>query len=413
MRRLKAKAILFITALFVLTGLATTHTYAAAQDEIVDYEIGATVNEDATVNLVYHIEWKVLDSDSDGPLSWVRVGIPNNHISGVVGLTDNIRSISYDYDSGSYIRIDFDRKYYKDETVTFEFSVVQDYMYQVDKLEEGYTVYSFTPGWFDYIAIDDMTVCWSADKAYSWDPNCLEIDGNLVWNKGAMSPGEKMTVNITYPNDAYGFDLSKKTEEDHGELPDNVYMIIGLIAMAVMTFGPIALIWVIVRVISSAIYRAGAAFGIGTGKKITRTKIVYYENCPGCGAARRDGQTKCDFCGRSMIKSQETIEEKDIRGKEKEAAKFDKEGEFKYTSAPDTFIKVHVVPVSRPLRTYSSGRTSHSHSSCAHSSCACACACACAGGGRAGCSSKDLYKDTRVALFSHDQRLFADESTGT
>ena len=31
-----------------------------------------------------------------------------------------------------------------------------------------------------------------------------------------------------------------------------------------------------------------------------------------------------------------------------------------------------------------------SHCACA-SSCACACACACAGGGRAGCSAKNLY----------------------
>ena len=35
------------------------------------------------------------------------------------------------------------------------------------------------------------------------------------------------------------------------------------------------------------------------------------------------------------------------------------------------------------------------HSACA-SSCACACACACAGGGRAGCSAKNLYGAVRL-----------------
>ena len=396
MRRLKAKAILFIGVLILLTGMATTRTYAGALDEIVDYEIDATVNGDATVKLVYHIEWKVLDSDSEGPLSWVRVGIPNSHCSEVTALTDNIRSIGYDSGGGSYIRIDFDRNYYKDETIVFEFSVVQDYMYQVNKPEEGYTVYSFTPGWFDDTVIDDMTVRWSADKACSWDPYCLEIAGNLVWMKGAMSPGEKMTVNITYPNDAYDFDLGKNVEEVSEGLLDEVYSTIGMTVFAVLTLGPLFAFWLIIRLISKAVYSAGASFGTGNDKKITRTKIVYYETCPGCGAVRDQGQTMCDYCGRSMIKSEEIIEDKDIRGREKEAAMFSKEGEFRYTNAPNTFIRVHVVPVPRPPRSYSSGRGNHSHSSCAHSSCACACACACAGGGRAGCSSKDLYKSVSI-----------------
>ena len=396
MKKIEAKAILFISVLILLAGMMTAQTYAAGLDEIEDYEISATVNGDGTVKLIYHLEWKVLDSDSEGPLSWVRVGIPNSHCSEMTALTDNISSIGYDSGGGSYMRIDFDRKYYKDETVIFEFSVVQDYMYQVNRPEEGYTVYSFTPGWFDDIVIDDMTVRWSADKASGWDPDCLVIDGYLVWLKGAMSPGEKMTVSITYPNDAYDFDISKNVEEDSGGLMDEVYTMIGVMASAVLTLGPsLFAIWLIIRLISQATYSAGAAFGTGNDKKITRTKIVYYETCPGCGAVRSEGQTRCDYCGRSMIKSEEIIEEKDIRGREKEAAMFNKEGEFRYSSSPNTFIRVHVVPVPRPPRSYSSGSGSHTHSSCAHSSCACACACACAGGGRAGCSSKDLY-DVRV-----------------
>ena len=256
MRKLQAKAILFISVLILLMGMATTRTYAGALDEIVDYEINATVNEDATVKLVYHIEWKVLDSDSEGPLSWVRVGIPNSHYRDLTGLTDNIRSMSYDSTGGSYIRIDFDRDYYKDETVSFEFSVVLDYMYQVNRPEEGYTLYSFTPGWFDDIAIDGMTVRWNADKAYSWDPSCLEIDGNLVWMRQSMSPGEKMTVSVTYPNDAYGFDLSKKEEAEIDDLPEQVYIIIGLIGFAAMSLGPIFLIWLTISLIRQALISA-------------------------------------------------------------------------------------------------------------------------------------------------------------
>lgn len=302
------------------------------------------------------------------------------------------------------MRIDFDRNYYKDETVVFEFSVVQDYMYQVDKFEEGYTVYDFTPGWFDDITVDEMAVHWSADKAYSWDPSCLTIGGDLVWIKEDMRPGETFSISVTYPNDAYGFDLTKKSEEGASSLEDMIYLIIGLLVVVFSFVIPVVIFFVVIRAISDIVYRAGAAFGSSAQKKITRTKIVYFDSCPGCGAVRGEGREKCEFCGRSLIKSKEVIEEKDIRNKEKEAVNFTTEGEFKYTDSPNTFIRVHYVPVPRPARTYSSSSSrSHSrHSSCAHSSCACACACACAGGGRAGCSTKDFYRtNLRLSLLDN------------
>lgn len=380
---------LIIAAVFTMSlgAVFTSRAYAAPLDEILNYEIDVTVNQDATVTMKYHIEWKVLDSDSEGPLSWVRVGIPNSHYGEVMGLTDNIKSIGYDSDGGSYMRIDLDRKYYEDEIIVFEFSVVQDYMYQVDKLEEGYTEYAFTPGWFDDIAIDSMTLRWNADKAYSWNPNCLSMDGDLVWTEQDMAPGDKMTITVTYPNDAYGFDLSKKIAEEEDD-DDWIYVIIGLL----IVLFPVIVLIALVRAVSSAVYTARAAFG-PKEKRITRTKIVYYPTCPGCGAVREEGKTKCEFCGRDLIKSKEVIREKDIRTGEREAANFTEEGEFRYTSRPNTYIRVHMVPVQHSARNRSSKSSSRSHrSSCAHSSCACACACACAGGGRAGCSVKDFYK---------------------
>ncbi|MCR4789146.1 MAG: hypothetical protein K5888_11210, partial [Lachnospiraceae bacterium] len=139
-----ALVILLTTALACVNALSVRSHASKPLDEILDYEINASVNDDATVTLTYHIEWKVLDSDSEGPLTWVKVGIPNKHYVEMTALTDNIEKIGYMSDSGSYARIDFDKKYYEDDVVIFEFSVVQDYMYQVDKLEEGFTVYAFT-----------------------------------------------------------------------------------------------------------------------------------------------------------------------------------------------------------------------------------------------------------------------------
>ena len=383
-----AKLLLIVTVVFLSFMAFPNFAKAAPLDEIIDYDITAKINEDATVKLTYHIEWKVLDSDSEGPLTWVRVGIPNSHYSEVLGLSDNIKSIKYDSSGGSYMRIDIDRAYYKDEIIPFEFSVVMDYLYQVNKLEEGYTVYSFTPGWFDDITVDKMTLKWNADKAYSWDPDCYVLVGNLVWMQNDLAPGEKFTVSVTYPNDAYAFDLSKKAEEGNSDKNDWFY---GLLGCLVCFGGPFAGIYAFVKLISKALYLGGAAFGSANAKKVTRTKIVYYDSCPSCGAVRGEGQQTCEYCGKSFVKSEETIEEKDIKGSEKEAAKFTEDGEFKYTDSPNTFIRVHTIPIPRPTRSYSSSGRSH-HSSCAHSSCACACACACAGGGRAGCSTKDFYK---------------------
>ena len=377
----------FIISLLVMlfTNISLISVFAGDLDEIVRYDISASVNDDATVTLRYHVEWKVLDSDSEGPLTWVTIGIPNKHYSQLEALSETIKSISYDSGNGSNVRIDLDRAYYEGEVVSFDFSLVQDYIYSVNKFEEGYTVYSFTPGWFDEIDVDNMTIRWEdASKAESWTPDCFMEGNSLVWEQSPLSEGEKYTVTVTYPNDAYGFDLSKNIEESVEDEDDWIYALLFL----VLLFG-----WIVVgfiRIVSGIVYAAGAEFGTGPhGKKITRTKIVYYDKCPSCGAVRGDGQTKCEYCGNSFIKSKETITEKDIRGKEKEAAGFNKRGEFRYTDDPNTFIRVNVISAPKPRRSYRSG--SH-HSSCAHSSCACACACACAGGGRAGCSTKDFYK---------------------
>ena len=252
MKRTLSK-ILFALVFAVLLLSAATPVGAKPLDEILNYEIDAVVNENATVTLTYHIEWKVLDSDSEGPLSWVRVGIPNSHYSDEKGLTDNIRSIKYDSSGGSYMRIDFDRKYYADEVITFEFSVVQDYLYQVDKLEEGYTVYSFTPGWFDDITVDKMTLRWSADQAYSWDPECYVIVNNLVWINKDIAPGEKKTFSVTYH-----FDLNKKIEE--GNSDDNDW-VLGLFALFFFFGGPVAFIYALVKGLSKTLYLRNAAFG--------------------------------------------------------------------------------------------------------------------------------------------------------
>lgn len=399
----KSRISILLLSLCAVFFLFTTKVYAASPtDEITDYTITVDINEDATVNIQYHLDWLVLESDGIGPVSWVEVGIPNSQCISYEGLTDNIKSISR---SGSMMRIDFDKSYYEGEVISFDFKIVQNNLYQVNKFNEGYTVYTFTPGWFDEIAVDNITIRWNNDKAESWTPDC-KIEGDYNVFTRSLEPGEMFTISMTYPNDAFAFDLTMDTEykESTGEKIANgigmfVGVIIFLVLMAAIFIGPFIFIGAI-------IYGIGKGFG-GSGytKKITRTKIEYYPSCEGCGAPRKEGEKFCSFCGRSMIKSEEVVEEKDVPD---EIKKKTSKGEYRYSSSPNTYYRVNVVRVPVPRSTSSvSHRSSCAHSSCAHSSCACACACACAGGGRAGCTNKDFY-NTKLKM-KHIRKAVGDK----
>ncbi len=390
--------LLLLAAALVCPALADDPT-----DEILNYEITAEVNEDGTVSLQYHIDWKVLRDDI-GALEWITVGIPNGEYVSIDAVSDNIDSIGYSSENGSSIRIDFDRQYHAGETVSFDYVVVQDYMYEMNLYEDGQTAYSFTPGWFDEIAVDNLTLRWAADGATSWSPNCLVKDGYCVWS-APLAPGETFTVRVNYPNDARSFNEQTRIynpgewsgDDDFYEYDsyhERSFGVSEAISGIVTLILFIAVPAMIVSKIKN-IYRSTAKFGGDTKPKITRTKVVYYPVCQGCGAPRGEGETVCSHCGRSYVKSEEVIKEENVSEADKEALKYKTKGEYRYSSAPDTFVRVNVIPVPVVHHVSSGSRGSgggsrggggcaHSSCACACASCACACACACAGGGRAG-----------------------------
>ena len=99
----------------------------ADTDEILNYTITVDVNQDATLNLNYHIDWKVLDSGSGiGPLTWMNIGIPNSHVISAEGISSTVDHINR---SGNYVEVYLDRSYYEGEVASVDFLVVQDYMY--------------------------------------------------------------------------------------------------------------------------------------------------------------------------------------------------------------------------------------------------------------------------------------------
>ncbi|MBR3749574.1 MAG: hypothetical protein IKN28_06860, partial [Firmicutes bacterium] len=245
-----------------------------------------------------------------------------------------------------------------------------------------------------------------------WQPDCSQEDGYLVF-RDSLSPGGRYTMSVVYANDTFGFSPDRQADGGGGSTPiidpepstSDPFEIIagligGIISLAVI-FIPIIVVVKFFKYIFS-----GSGFGTETKteKKITRTKIEYYEFCPGCGMPREEGKDNCAYCGRSMIKSKEVVEESQIEKPER----YTNTGTYRYGDSPNTYIRVNVVniPVRVPRSgggggTRSGGGSHHSScaSSCAcasHCACAssCACACACASSGRAGCSVKDFFKES-------------------
>ena len=367
-------AFAIVLILMLISPMFTSVVYAKDLDKIHTYRITADVQSDGKVKMTYHIDWEVLDSTSEGPLTWVKIGIANKHVEKITG-----KSIKYYNDDGSFIRIDFNKYYYAGDLVSFEFEIVQDYIYQMNALKEGETVYTFIPGWFDDINVEKMIMKWGNDKVESFTPAGIVENGYITW-ENKMPKGKKLEFNITYPNSAYNFDVSKsvaKPEKDYSGIAVGISYV--LVIILTLTFSVVSAI--------RSHYTQTANMSGTTKRKVKRTKVTYYAQCPSCSAPREEGRDNCTYCGRSMIQSEEILEEKEIKELDPELKRNkNNDGLYRFTSSPNVYMRVHTTRVYVPTPV-SSGHHGHS----VGHGCACACACACAGGGRAGCSTKDFY----------------------
>ena len=201
-------AVLLALALSLFAPFTLTARAADPTDEIEHFIITVDVQDDAALKMTYHIDWKVLDDAAYGPLEWVDIGVPNKNHSDVTALSSTISSIE---DKGSTLAIYLDRSYYEDEVVSFEFSFVQDHMYQIDRFAEGETAFIYTPAWFDGMEVKDLTIRWNADKAGAWQPDCMQENGYLVFS-ASLSAGERYTITVAYPNDAFAFSVDRQAD---------------------------------------------------------------------------------------------------------------------------------------------------------------------------------------------------------
>ena len=199
---------LFIIILFFLVIFIIPKTCEAVDlDEIINYTTTVSPRDDGTLDIKYHIEWKVLDSTIEGPLEWVKIGIPNQHVDTIKKLSDEIKSIKYTSDGGNYVRVNFKNKYYAGDIVTFEFSLHQSYMYSIDN-SKGIVKYEFTPGWFSDIKVDQAIIQWESDGITKHNGS---NGGNnyIVWSK-KLAKNQKITAKVEYSVGNFKLDYNKQ-----------------------------------------------------------------------------------------------------------------------------------------------------------------------------------------------------------
>lgn len=265
----------------------------APLDEIQNFTIQIDMRNDGTMDIKYYVEWKVLDDSSEGPLEWVKIGIPNKNVDEIKSLTDNIDKIEYNKQDGkTYVYIYFDRKYYENETITFEYSIHQSNMYVIDQ-EDHMLRYSFTPGWFDEIEVKEIVIKWNNHNVLK--SNCAQepIDGYLVWTD-SLTFGEKLNASVYYNLDAFEATEEGQVQEDDEEGMSGWVIILIIIAIILLIAFVIALV--------SDDYDSGSGFGGGRSTIIYsgggRSSCACVSSCAcacACAGGGRAGCSKKDF----------------------------------------------------------------------------------------------------------------------
>lgn len=260
---MKNKKILISLLIFLAILLFSNICMAKNLDVINDYTITVNPRDNGTLDMTYHIEWKVLDSVSEGPLEWVKVGIPNANVSNIKAISNNIKKISYYKDNGDYIRIDFKQSYEEGQTLDIDFSFNQSYMYT---LTGGSCKYTFTPGWFNDINVKKLTIRWKADDISKYTPKASTSNGYYVWTKANLLKGNKYTINITYPENAFStnWDMQYSDATITTSNSDNVFF--NQLAIYIIIAGVVGFFVFMITIFSGSGYSSHSGWGYSSSR---------------------------------------------------------------------------------------------------------------------------------------------------
>jgi hypothetical protein len=254
----------------VLNSLVCTALALKPLDEIQNYEISVSPRNDGTLDIAYHLEWKVLDDIQEGPLTWVKIGIANEHADELKAQSSAIRSIKLLSDNGQYVRLDLSREYHAGETAELQFSLHQKYMLTLEKDKKACS-FTFTPGWFDEISTLSMKLLW-IKGASTYSNADREDDNLLIWN-ASPGPGEKLTAIVQYPINAFQIGSNTEKKEDNGTGGEPAVIFVGLIPFVIF------FIW---------LSRKGGGYrgGFGHGPRIYAGNVHHSCACAcACGCA--------------------------------------------------------------------------------------------------------------------------------
>ena len=279
MKKITRKIVTLLTIVLALM-LGSIPCYASSDtDRINNYEIKIDVRQDGTLDIVYDIEWTVISDTVDPyPVDWVTVGIPNEHVDQIKGLSENIKSIKYDSQGGqSAVRIDFNKGYKKNEKFEFEFAIHQSYMYILD---DGEVQYSFTPGWFEQAPIDNLQIEWATKNGFKVAENdSVEQSSSFyIWSYKDLASGEKVTANISYKDK--GFSCNEDEQREDGESA----FLFGVLVVIVI----IIVIAVIFVIVGDDGYRGGRGYGGGG---------FFYSSCAHSSCAHSSCACACACAG--------------------------------------------------------------------------------------------------------------------
>lgn len=338
-------------------------------DYIRRYDVTVDLRADGSADITYAIDWQVVAGKPTEYLSWVNIGLANSHADELTILTpDTIAELQYNSTGGSYAKVVFKKRYYEpnyaaetggESSVKFAFSVHQSHLFTIN--DDGTANFSFTPGWFDELVVEQLNIRWKTSEGFTSDSTETDPDGYLVWQFGPLQHGEFANVHVTVPMtsaSAYDPNQAMTTQDYIGvtgaedDDDDDVVYLVLLVVAILMVAGLLFL----------AEARRAPGWGGGFGAGIDPLDWYWYSN--GVHTVRR----------------------------------------ARHAPPPTGYHKVDPPPSAfqagggstRGGGVGRNGGDHNGHSGCACvSSCACAascaCACACAGGGRAGCTVKDFY----------------------
>ena len=374
------KKLILISIILIASLLFTIPSYAADTDVIKNYEINISPRKNGTLLLTYTIDWKVLDSSSVGPLTDLYVGIPNKNVTDIKKLSNNIKTIYYtdkSYNtSGHFMYMDLSEDYFTGDVAKIKFSFVISHMYELDNVN---CIYEFTPGWFNEVKVENFKATCKAKGVTSHNATST-LNNQLVWET-SFNKGETTTIEIQYPKSAFTVldEMKQKTHTD------------------TFIYDPYAF----TQFSTEENYDTGYSFDMSSAY-ITAFCFIFFIAFIAIvsNSNPKDYYNHSGYGYRTRSSNYDFYDDDYYDDDEYMRSRYHTRTSRHRRTRPN-----YSIYSSRSRSSWSDSSSSWSDSSSSSSSSSissCACACACAGGGRAGCSKKELYhfnsKDLKKVL---------------